>query len=185
MTSWPADGRDRVEVVSAVLRRTRPPRGARGCAGRSRRASTMSMPPRMSVMPGDGAVWPAMVRYGSVILTVCPPRSMTPPTSNTMMRGPGVSTAAPNDPGPDARERRHAHDLAAASARRLRGPALRAGKRRQVSGAGDGAAKQQRCRQRAAMVRSERSDLRTTHELPSSDGRRPTRPPTPGPHDCK
>ena len=28
---------------------------------------TMSMPPRMNVMPGDGAVWPAMVRKGSRI----------------------------------------------------------------------------------------------------------------------
>ena len=27
-------------------------------------------PPRMSVMPGDGAVCPAMVRYGSAIFTV-------------------------------------------------------------------------------------------------------------------
>ena len=60
----------------------------------------MSMPPRIRVMPGDGAVWPAMVRKGSVMSSVVSPMSITPATSNTTIRGPRVSIAARKEPGP-------------------------------------------------------------------------------------
>ena len=60
----------------------------------------MVIPPRMSVMPGDGAVWPAMVTKGSLMMSRARLRSMMPPTSNTMMRGPGVCRASSSDPGP-------------------------------------------------------------------------------------
>ena len=56
--------------------------------------------PAISVMPGDGAVWPAMVRNGSVILISCRSRSMTPPTSNTTMRGPASRAPRAASPGP-------------------------------------------------------------------------------------
>ena len=50
----------------------RPPRrGGRGCAGRSTSCVTMSMPPRINVMPGEGAVWPAMVMNGDSIFRAC------------------------------------------------------------------------------------------------------------------
>src|SRR3990167_3508735 len=62
----------------------------------------MSMPPLMKVTPGDGAVWPAMVRNGSRMARTLPPRSMIPPTSKTTIRGPFVSTASRNEPGPSA-----------------------------------------------------------------------------------
>src|SRR3546814_3112336 len=41
-----------------------------------------------------------MVRKGSVIVSVLRPMSITPPTSNTIMRGPFASAAALNEPGP-------------------------------------------------------------------------------------
>ncbi len=52
-------------------------------------------------MPGDGAVWPAMVRNGSLRRSVVLSRSMTPPTSNTTIRGPDVSSASRREPGPE------------------------------------------------------------------------------------
>src|SRR5690554_46606 len=50
-----------------------------------------------SVMPGEGAVCPAMVMRGCLISTS--PR-MTPATSNTTMRGPSAAAAAARLPGP-------------------------------------------------------------------------------------
>ena len=58
------------------------------------------MPPSISVMPGEGAVCPAIVTFGSVIRSVWRSRSMTPPTSNTMMRGSAAASAARNEPSP-------------------------------------------------------------------------------------
>ncbi len=51
---------------------------------------------------------------------------MTPPTSNTMMRGSVASMAARSEPRPFAVQRRHADDAPAAAARRRGGPADRA-----------------------------------------------------------
>src|SRR5690349_14950478 len=58
------------------------------------------MPVRISVMPGEGAVCPATVKNGFRILISCLAKSITPPTSNTTIRGPSASSAAPSDPGP-------------------------------------------------------------------------------------
>ena len=55
-----------------------------------------------TVMPGLGAVWPAMVRKGWRISSGRPFMSITPPTSKTTVRGPGVSMAAFKEPGPSA-----------------------------------------------------------------------------------
>ena len=85
-------------------------------------------------MPGDGAVWPAIVRNGSLISMSSRPRSITPATSNTTMRGPWVSIASRSEPGPRGIEVRHADDLAAAAAGRVRCPALRARKRQRRRG---------------------------------------------------
>ena len=60
----------------------------------------ISMPPRINVIPGAGAVCPAIVKNGSVIISVCSCRSITPPTSNTTMRGPVSANAADNEPAP-------------------------------------------------------------------------------------
>src|SRR5690349_10176126 len=60
-----------------------------------------SMPPRLSVMPGDGAVCPATVIFGSRNTISFLLRSMMPPTSNTTMRGPLALTASAKEPGPD------------------------------------------------------------------------------------
>ncbi len=59
-------------------------------------------PPRMIVIPGEGAVCPAIVTKGSSILNVWRSRSITPPTSKTMMCGPLASTASRREPGPSA-----------------------------------------------------------------------------------
>ena len=59
-----------------------------------------SIPPRRMVMPGDGAVWPAMVTNGSSMTRPDFSRSIAPPTSNTMMRGPFMASAAARLPGP-------------------------------------------------------------------------------------
>jgi hypothetical protein len=59
-------------------------------------------PPRMSVMPGDGEVCPATVTNGSSMVNVRWARSITPPTSNTTMRGPWACSAACSEPGPSA-----------------------------------------------------------------------------------
>jgi hypothetical protein len=56
----------------------------------------------MIVIPGLGAVCPAMVRKGSVIESIVLLSLMTPPTSNTTMRGPLVSNASRREPAPDA-----------------------------------------------------------------------------------
>src|SRR5689334_13259334 len=61
---------------------------------------SISIPARMRVMPGEGAVCPAIVRKGSAITSGFMFRSMTPATSNTTIRGPLVSIAARNEPGP-------------------------------------------------------------------------------------
>ena len=86
-----------------------PPRlGLPNSPGRKRRCCTITSWVRITVsalitvMPGEGAVWPAMVRKGWRISSLPPPMSMTPPTSTTTTRGPGVSIAAFKDPGPSA-----------------------------------------------------------------------------------
>ncbi len=48
-----------------------------------------------TVMPAPGAVWPAIVMYGLVMRMF--PR-MTPLTSKTTIRGPGVRTLRPGFP---------------------------------------------------------------------------------------
>ena len=58
------------------------------------------IPPRINVIPGLGAVWPATVKKGSSIEMDRFARSITPPTSNTTIRGPEVVTASRKDPGP-------------------------------------------------------------------------------------
>jgi len=58
--------------------------------------------PRMRVMPGDGAVCPAMVTKGSSMTSVLCSKSITPPTSKTTRRGPCASSAARSEPGPSA-----------------------------------------------------------------------------------
>ena len=63
----------RVLVPAALLAPGRRRPGGCGCAGSTTSWVAMSMPPRMKVMPGDGAVWPAMVRKGSAILSVLRP----------------------------------------------------------------------------------------------------------------
>ena len=45
-------------------------------------------------MPGEGAVWPATVRYGFLIDSALRLRSIIPPTSKTTIRGPSASRAA-------------------------------------------------------------------------------------------
>ena len=58
------------------------------------------IPPRRMVMPGEGAVWPAMVTCGWVMVSEDLSRSIAPPTSNTMIRGPSRSSASARLPGP-------------------------------------------------------------------------------------
>lgn len=53
------------------------------------------------MMPGDGAVWPAIVMFGFLIV-----RSfvslIVPETSKTQTRGPLAFTHARNDPSPES-----------------------------------------------------------------------------------
>src|SRR6185503_9323544 len=71
----------------------------RRCCSTTSCVST-SMPPSISVIPGEGAVCPAIVTFGSVMRSVWRSRSMTPPTSKTMMRGSPRASAARNEPSP-------------------------------------------------------------------------------------
>ena len=52
------------------------------------------------LMPGDGAVCPAIVTSGFLIIKGLRSRSITPPTSKTIIRGPSSSNAALKVPGP-------------------------------------------------------------------------------------
>src|SRR5260370_40283143 len=56
----------------------------------------------MIVIPGSGAVCPAIVRCGFVTINDWPPKSITPPTSKTTSRGRSSSRALRNEPGPSA-----------------------------------------------------------------------------------
>ena len=57
-------------------------------------------PPLMRVMPGLGAVSPAMVTWEFEIFSERPPRSITPATANSITRGPLAAMASANEPAP-------------------------------------------------------------------------------------
>ena len=90
------------------------------------------MPLRISVMPGDGAVWPAIVRNGfgdlDLVLREVDDAADFEHDDARAVRLERLEQRA----RAARRQRRDAHDLAAAPARRVRGPALRAGKGEQI-----------------------------------------------------
>ncbi len=74
------------------------PGRTRICCTRTSDVAMCSPPPR-SMIPGDGAVCPAIVMFGFLMLR-SPPIRIVPDTSNTHTRGPLALTQARSDPSP-------------------------------------------------------------------------------------
>lgn len=62
----------------------------------------VGIPPLIKVIPGDGAVSPAIVRFGCRMRMMRLFKSMTPATLKTTTRGPVALIAALSEPGPEA-----------------------------------------------------------------------------------